>query len=192
MLLPQLLAEHPSAIVDIVRHTPLWVGGLLAGLTALGLLSTRRSAVHFNRLVAMPVAMGGLALWGVASAFGAAGASARLAELLTVWLVFYGAATLLGLRLAPPAGARFDAAARTFQLPGSWVPLALILTVFLMKYGIGVQLAMAPQLAREAGFAFAVTALYGLLYGLLSGVFAARTLRVLRLARPAPAMAAAG
>ena len=42
-----------------------------------------------------------------------------------------------------------------------------------------------PALARAPGFAFAVTALYGL----LSGLFAARTLRVLRLARPAPALA---
>jgi hypothetical protein len=57
--------------------------------------------------------------------------------------------------------------------------MLLILAVFLMKYGVGVQLAMEPRLARDAGFAFAVTALYGL----LSGLFAARGLRVLRLAR---------
>ena len=182
MLLTQLLAEHPEAAADIVRHTPLWVAGVLAGLTALGLSAARTRQVHFNRLVAMPLIMGGLALWGVQSAFGASG---RLAELLALWAACCAAVLALGTRLAPPVGAAYDATTRSFRLPGSWVPMGLILAVFLMKYGIGVQLALEPALARAPGFAFAVTALYGL----LSGLFAARTLRVLRLARLTPALA---
>lgn len=176
MLLTTLLAEHPEAVADIVHQTPLWVWGLLAGLAALGLSATRRRTLHLGRLVLMPLVMGALALWGVQSAFSATG---RLPELLALWAACYAALLMIGLRMAPPAGARYDAATRSFELPGSWLPLALILAVFLMKYGIGVQLAMAPTLARDAGFAFTVTALYGL----LSGLFAARTLRVLRLAR---------
>ena len=85
---------------------------------------------------------------------------------------------LLGSRAAAPAGTRFDPAARQFLLPGSWVPMALIVGVFLIKYSVGVQLALEPTLARHLGFAIAVTALYGL----LSGLFAVRALRVLRLA----------
>ena len=107
-----------------------------------------------------------------------------LAELLALWAAGCAALLALGTRLAPPVGAAYEAATRSFRLPGSWVPMGLILVVFLMKYGIGVQLALEPTLARAPGFAFAVTALYGL----LSGLFAARTLRVLRLARPAPAL----
>ena len=87
----------------------------------------------------------------------------------------------VGLRLPVPAGARYKVAQRRFHLPGSWLPLLLILIVFTLKYAIGVQLAMQPALAHASGFAFVVTALYGL----LSGLFAARTLRVLRLARGA-------
>ena len=72
-------------------------------------------------------------------------------------------------------------------MPGSWVPMLLILAVFLMKYVIGVQLAMEPALAHNNSFAFVVTAIYGA----LSGLFAARTLRVLRLMRrPATRLAA--
>ena len=182
MLLTQLLVQHPEAVIDIVRRTPPWVGGLLAGLLYLGLSAVRDRDVHIARLLLMPVAMGGLALWGVQSAFGASG---RLAELLALWAACCAALLALGTRLAPPVGAAYDAATRSFRLPGSWVPMGLILAVFLMKYGIGVQLALEPALARAPGFAFAVTALYGL----LSGLFAARTLRVLRLARPAPALA---
>ena len=178
MLITTLLAEHPSAVVDIVRKTPLWVAGVLAGLLWLGFSAARSRRVHLNRLLAMPAAMGALALWGVQSAFGATG---QLAGLLGLWALCYAAVLALGSRLAPPAGARYDVATRSFALPGSWVPMGLILLVFLMKYGIGVQLAMEPALAHQGSFAFAVTALYGA----LSGLFAARTLRVLRLMRPA-------
>lgn len=188
MLLTQLLARHPEAIVDIVRQTPAWVGGLLAGLLFLGLSATRTRDVPLARLVLMPLAMGALALWGVLSAFGEFGATARLAELLTLWIGCGAAVLAVGARGTPPAGTLYDAGARRFHLPGSWVPLALILAVFLMKYVIGVQLALEPSLAHDAGFAFTVTTLYG---G-LSGLFAARTLRVLRSTRrPATVTAAA-
>lgn len=181
MLLTQLLSRHPEAIVDIVRQTPAWVGALLAALLWLGFSATRDRDVPIGRLVLMPVAMGALALWGVVSAFGASG---QLAALLALWAVCGAAVLAIGGRLAPPAGTRWNHAARSFHLPGSWAPMGLILLVFLMKYGIGVQLAMEPPLARDAGFAFAVTALYGL----LSGFFAARTLCLLRLARGTPSL----
>jgi len=184
MLLTQLLAEHPDAIVDIVRQTPLWVGGLLAFLLGLGLSATRQRHMTLPRLVLLPLALLGLALWGVQSAFAASG---RLGALLAVWALGHAAMLALVPRLPVPAGTRYDAARRSFQLPGSWVPMALILAVFLMKYGIGVQLAMAPELAHQAGFAYTVSTLYGL----LSGLFGARTLRLLRLVRGQPRLATA-
>ena len=184
MLLTQLLADHPEAVIDIVRHTPLWVGGVLAALVALGAQSLRPRALPLGRLLAMPLIMGGLALWGVQSAFGASG---RLTELLGLWAAGYATALALGAGLRPPAGARYDVAAQRFELPGSVVPLLLILAVFLLKYGVGVQLALEPALAQDSRFAFGVTGLYGL----LSGLFAARSLRVLRLLRrPAAALPA--
>lgn len=182
MLLTTLLAQHPDAVIDIVRQTPPWVAGVLTALLALGFSATRGRSVHFNRLLAMPLVMGGLALWGVQSAFGATG---QLLALLGVWALAYLAVLALGTRLSPPAGARYDAATRSFVMPGSWVPMALIVAVFLMKYLVGVQLAMEPSLAHHTGFALAVTALYGA----LSGLFAARTLRLLRLMRPAASTA---
>lgn len=176
MLLTTLLSQHPSAIIDIVRGTPAWVGILLAALLALGYSATRTRRVAASRLALMPLAMLGLALWGVQSAFAAGG---HLPALLALWALCFAAVLALGSRAAAPQGTRFDPASRQFLLPGSWVPMALIPCVFLIKYGVGVQLALEPALARHLGFAIAVTALYGL----LSGLFAVRALRVLRLAR---------
>ena len=36
-MLLQLIAQHPQALAQVVKNTPVWVWGLLAGLTALTL-----------------------------------------------------------------------------------------------------------------------------------------------------------
>ena len=69
MLLTTLLAEHPSAIVDIVRQTPAWVAALLGGLAYLGFSASRDRDVPIGRLLLMPLAMGGMALCGVGFGF---------------------------------------------------------------------------------------------------------------------------
>lgn len=186
MLLPQLLLQHPEAIADIVRSTPRWVAVLLGFLIYLGLSASRTRRLPALQLAAVPLAMTALALWGVLSAFGD---SDRLLIWLAVWLVGYALALAATWSQRAPEGTRYDAASRRFELPGSWVPMALILAVFLMKYGVGVQLAMEPTLAQHTGFAFTITAIYGA----LSGIFATRTLRVLRLGHSAkePAMSPA-
>lgn len=183
MLLPRLLIEHPGAIGDIVLRTPAWVGGLLVFLLLLGFSAVRTRRLPRTRLVLLPLAMTGLALWGVVSAFGGTRSLPALLALLALWLLCAALVLLSQRGRSAPPGTRFDPASRSFELPGSWVPMALILAVFLMKYGIGVQLALEPQLGQDLAFALGVTALYGA----LSGLFAARTLRVLRLTQGTPA-----
>ena len=84
---------------------------------------------------------------------------------------------LMGTRQPHPA-ARYDAATRSFTLPGSWLPLALILGIFSVKYVVGVELVMQPALAHDGLY----TLVAGGLYGLFSGAFAGRALRTFRLA----------
>lgn len=174
-MLIQLIAQQPQIIGPILKNTPSWVWGLLATLLALGLsqISTRR--VSALRMTLMPVAMTGLSLWGTASAFSQ---SPLFGYVLLAWAG--GAALMLGL-IAPRAaapGASYDAATRTFNVPGSWLPLALILGIFLTKYGVGVELAMQPTLAHDGQYSLIV----GALYGLFSGAFAGRAVRMWRLA----------
>ena len=66
------------------------------------------------------------------------------------------------------------------------MPLALILGIFLTKYFVGVELAMQPTLARDGSFALQIA----VLYGVFNGLFAARALRLWRLARQNAPMAA--
>ena len=171
----QLVTQHPEAIGSILKGTPGWVWGLLAALVALGLSQVRTRSLSLVRVAIMPVAMGGLSLWGTISAFGA---SPMFGYVLLAWAL--GVALLVALiaPLAAPAGTRFDAATRSFHVPGSVIPMLLILGIFLTKYIVGVDLAMQPSLAHDGQY----TLIVGALYGLFSGIFAGRAARLWRLA----------
>ena len=174
-MLIQLITQQPQVLAPILRNTPTWVWGLLTALLALGLSQVRTRQVSAIRMAAMPVAMTGLSLWGTISAFSS---SPSFGYVLLAWTA--GAATLAAL-IAPtaaPRGAAYDAGGRSFTVPGSWVPLALIVGIFLTKYFIGVELAMQPALAADSTYSLVA----GGLYGVFSGAFAGRAARFWKLA----------
>lgn len=180
-MLIQLLTQHPEAIGTILSRTPPWVWGLLAGLVALGSTQLRDRNASLLRVSIMPVAMTGFSLYGTLSAFGG---SSLLPQLLAAWTA---AAAMAYAPIAFfPVDARYDAATRTYALRGSVVPLLLILAIFLVKYAVGVELAMAPRLVQDGPFVLTVAALYG---G-FSGVFIGRAARLWRLALRSPTPAA--
>lgn len=164
-----------TTLIQILLHTPRWVFAVFALLLWLGVRQMAAGRAHLNRVLVMPLAMGGLAGWGVESAFG--GSPAGLAA-LGVWVLTALATLALVLRRAVPEGVGFDPLSREFQLPGSAVPLTLMMGIFFTKYVVGVSLAMHPELARQALMALGVSALYGV----FTGLFAGRSLRLLKLA----------
>lgn len=153
----------------VLQHTPSWVWAVFALLVLLGLKQSRPSQVGPTRATLLPVAMLLLALAGVLGAFASAAA-----------LLAWAAATVAvaTLRAEPAArGARWSPADGRFHLPGSWTPMALMMGIFATKFAVGVGLALHPELARSAGFALGISALYGV----FSGSFAARALALHRL-----------
>ena len=174
-MLIQILVHQPQIAGAILKNTPVWVWGLLAGLVVLGLSQARDRSASQLRVTLLPVTMTGLSIWGTVSAFGA---SPLFGTVMLVWL----AATALVLAgvasTAAPRGATYDAASRIYRMPGSWIPMALIVAVFLVKYVVGVDLAMQPALARDTQYTLIVAALYGV----ASGTFIGRAARLWRLA----------
>lgn len=179
-MLLDLITHRPESIPALLRGTPAGVWLLLAGLVAWGLSQCRPRTASLGRTAALPLAMAALGGWGVLAATRATGLAWQP---LALWLaVALGACTLLWrLRPQAPAGARYDAAGQRFHLPGSTMPLLLILSMFCIKYAVGVETALDPAHAAQPGFALAVAAVYGL----ATGCFLARALRLLRLALPA-------
>jgi hypothetical protein len=172
-MLLQLLLNHPEAIVPILRNTPAWVWGLLAGLLALGTTQLRDRTAGLVRVSLLPL---GMTVFSIVGTLSALRASPHLTGAMVAWLV---AASVAFALVAPGrAAARFDAGLRVYRLSGSVVPLLLIVGIFLVKYGVGVELAMAPRLIEDSQYALTVAALYGA----FTGVFVGRASRLWRLA----------
>lgn len=161
-----------SSVMMILQHTPSWVWVLLAVLLALGLAQTLPRRVGLRRAALLPAAMLVWSLWSVVSGFGSALA-------LSAWAL--GALVTAGAtaRLGAPRGARWQADESRFELPGSWVPLALIVALFGAKFFVGASIAQHPLLRADDAFAAAAS----LAFGAFSGVFAGRALALLQLAR---------
>lgn len=162
-------------LIEILTHTPTWVFVVFGLLAWLGGKQLSAGSAHLNRVIAMPLAMVGFAVYGLAAAFGQspAGLSA-----LAGWAAAAAVALAVVARIPLNPAVRYDAAARRFFQPGSAVPLALMMGIFLTKYAVGVTLAFHPEYAHQTGFAVGISTLYGL----FSGIFAGRALRLWKLA----------
>ncbi len=158
---------------QILIHTPLWVWAMLLGLLTLGLWQGRTRRVRRAQILVLPLVLLGLGLWSMAPAFVALPLTAA------TWLLAFVASLAWMQRRAPPAAARWLATEQRLQLPGSWVPLAIILAIFSLRYGTGVSLALHPQWRSS----FAVQMTLALSFGGLSGLFMGRALGLWALTR---------
>ena len=150
----------------IMSNVPVWVWVLLAALAALGLIQTRTRQMSTARAFLLPLGLMVLSLSGVVSNFGAN------ALPLGAWLIAMVASTMAAQAVGAWRGATWSAATSRFEVPGSWLPLALILSIFVVKFYVGLNVAMHPELRSDNQFSVAVC----LIYGVFSGVFFARGL----------------
>lgn len=159
-------------LMQILAHTPTWVFAVFGLLVLLGGKQLMPNVTSLKRVAIMPIAMMGFSLYGVLSAF------AAMPLALLGWVIAAAALGLWVSRMPLPATTRYDAATRSFHAAGSPVPLALMMGIFFTKYVVGVASAMHPELPTHLGFALSI----GTLYGAFSGIFAARALRLWKLA----------
>jgi hypothetical protein len=162
-----------TMLSKIVSSTPLWVWALLLALSCLGASQIVSRAPSRARVVRISILMAAFSLYGTISAFGAD------LQVLTCWLAAAGAVAWGVLRIPLAGGTRYLAETRAFEVPGSWVPLALMLGIFAVKYLAGVLIGMQVPVVRAALFG----PMLGVVYGAVSGVFLGRAGRLIRLAR---------
>ena len=145
-MLIQMLIQQPQVLGTVLKSTPPWVWALLAGLVALGLSQVRSRTAALTRITIVPAVMTTLSLLGTVSTFGG---SPLFGSVLLAWSIAGAASLTITAARAAPNGTLYDTASRKFHQPGSWVPMLLILGIFLTKYVGGVDLAMQPGLARD-------------------------------------------
>jgi hypothetical protein len=163
--------------LQIIQGTPVGIRALFAGLVALGLRQTKARIVGTRRADLLSGVFAVLSLAGVLVAFGGS------ALAVAAWGLGIAAAVAAGPRPLPRLRVSWQAAGDTLQIGGSWLPLALIMALFFVKYAAGVSMAMHPGLARETDFIVAC----GFAYGFFSGLFAARGLQLWQVRRAASA-----
>lgn len=164
-------------ILNILSRTPVWVWGILAALLALGFSQTRQRKLAPWRLLMLPLVLLGLGLWSMRPGFMAFPLTAM------VWLAALCTGVALLANRPTPAGAVWLPSEHRLQVPGSWIPMLLILVVFSLRYAANVGMAINPGWRNEPW----VLVSLALLYGGLSGLFLGRALALLKLTRASAA-----
>lgn len=160
---------------QIVSHTPTYVWAILGFLVYRGVAASRDRTLTLREVFLLPAVMLVLGLQGIANGFGLespAGAA---------WLAGLAAGVAMMWRGAGE-GFALDRAAGMVQLRGSWLPMVLMMTIFVGKFAMAVTLATQPALRNSLAFALPACAAFGA----MSGAFMARPLRVAIALRTAP------
>ena len=149
--------------LQILQGTPRWVFVVFIALLWLGLRQTLGRQMKLQRVLLPALGLTALSLYGVLSAWPTQPAT-LLCWLLAACVIAWGVQ-----RQPAPAGTRYDPDQQRFTVPGSWVPLATMLGLFVTKYVVGVGLVMHADWVHEAGFPLVCSAVYGGFSGLFIG-----------------------
>lgn len=152
-------------LLDIILRTPYWVFGLLVGLCLLGWQQTRRRQIKQRVAFLLPLGMIVLSLSGIISSF------SFNPLFIVVWIVGLGLSVTISPYLIPKVNAKYNEDSQLFVIEGSWVPMIVILCIFMAKYITGVISAVNPQLLDNVTFVYVVCGVYGM----LSGIFVSRS-----------------
>ena len=116
-----------------------------------------------------------LSLAGVQSSFGL-----KLVPVV-LWATGLVLVTIVGYKFFRDTRVSFDPNRNAFYIPGSWMPLIVIMAIFFTKYAVAVMAALKIEAASSTLFAVALS----LAYGCFSGYFSSRAVNLLAQARKA-------
>jgi hypothetical protein len=156
-------------VTGILQNTPYWVWGVFVLLLVVGLSQTRTRSVSRILVLVLPVVMVPLSFFAVAASFGI-----KPLPVIAWTLGIAAALALNSFIFHAPADVRYQRDAGKFEIPGSWVPLILMMVIFLARFAIGFTQATNPALVGTDAFAGIVSAILGI----CSGLFIARAMKI--------------
>jgi hypothetical protein len=158
-------------LIQIIKHTPLWVFILFFALLVMGYMQSKDRIISRGKITILPIAMIGLSFYGVVSAFGIGQPVSWVS-----WLAGMSIAGCLSVKFPSPLGVSYSTKDLSFSVPGSWLPFYLMMAIFSTKYTVGVILARQLPIVNEKSFIVSIS----LCYGLISGIFLFRALTIWR------------
>ncbi|MFZ2998871.1 MAG: DUF6622 family protein [Undibacterium umbellatum] len=154
---------------QLISNTPIYVWAILGFLAFRGIKSSVDRELTVRAVVIIPLVMLALSIQGILSGFGAD------PLVLAAWLATMTAAAAVSWNMVSDKNVRILADRGTVFYRGSWGPLVMMMAIFVMKYIVNVALHVNPALHTNMQFALISTALFGL----FSGLFLGKMLRVL-------------
>lgn len=158
----------------ILQHIPIWVFLILAGLLWLGLSARKDRKIRWRVPIIVPIA---LTIMAITSLLGQYGATDLLLPALVSW---GGVCALLAWLFAKrplPETVHYDLETAKFQLPGSYLPLAMYMGIFAFKFMVGFMSGMRMPIVNDLLFVLSISAVYGL----FSGLFLSNAWRLFKL-----------
>lgn len=158
-------------LTQLFTHTPVWVWVLLAALIALGMSQARDRELSLKRVTILPLVMIAFSATSVMQNAG------KHPSIVLAWLMACAVGAMLVMRSPLDSKTQYHANSGMLSVAGSWVPMFLILTIFIGKFALAVFSKMQPEVAQSLNFA----ATSALIFGALSGVFLGRAARLWKL-----------
>lgn len=149
---------------------PTWVIFLFFGLIYLGYLQSKTRKVSRIRIVVLPFIMVSLSIYGVFSV------PSHAVLALFSWAIGVAGAIALNAKVPHGNGVTLHEGQQHFLVPGSWIPLMLMMTVFVAKGTIGYLVGSHTINPENIDF----IGISSLVSGLISGTFLARALFIFK------------
>ena len=127
-------------MLQIITKIPVFVWPLFAILLLSGLRARKTSTVPLVVLLLIPSIFFG---WSLFSFFGKY-ATDPIAILF--WLLCLGVGFFIGFSHMKRLKLQFDKKKKKVEMPGSWIPLTLSMSIFTSKFSIGMMSSMLPHL----------------------------------------------
>lgn len=149
-------------MLKIITNIPLFVWPLFAVLLIGGLKARKTRPVPLKALLLIPAAFFS---WSLFSFFGRY-ASDPLAILL--WILSIGVGSFIGFSHIQRVKPRCDRQKKVIEMPGSWIPLMLSMSIFTTKFSIGMMRVMLPHLENSMLF-LGLELFSGIVLGIFTG-----------------------
>jgi hypothetical protein len=145
-------------IIEIIKGTPMWVFLLFALLIYRGILAANGKMMNLKKLFIMPIVF--LFLMGQ-----------KMSANPAAFLGFLVVGCFIGWLIYKNIEIKADKEKKQIFIPGSYMPLILIIVAFSKGYFIGYTTAVHPELVKTFWFTFGVATVSGI----FSGMFIGRT-----------------
>lgn len=152
-----------TAIWQTITHTPWWVFAVFFYVLKVGISATRPRIVRIKKLFLLPAVLLALSLNSLLTSFSLTIMTGSIYAMTLAFGMIGGWMFVRKLDLS------FDHTRRLVKVPGSFLTLFLILTIFFTKYYLGYTSATHPEKLLQARFVVFQICLSGISAGLLLG-----------------------